>query len=134
MMTHILADRTGPCLQGTWRNIRLIPDPGTGEILNVGVMFCDETGANHVRLLANFERLECLYGDRLDLEHLRFLFHVAQADWAKGSVPCSPSPQLVLSEPKYASGDSVDEILEDLYGDTVTLEPSKPHATHANRA
>lgn len=112
------------CEQGHWFNIALAPDLGTGEQLNVGVGYIDAGGRLHTRMLADFQRLECLYADRLDLDHLRFLLQSVPTAWGAPS----PSPHLQFGPLRYAAGESVAAILDDLYRDIVTLEPGPASA------
>lgn len=120
-----------PALQGQWLNIRLIPDLNTGEVLNLGVGLRID-GQVYAKLLSDFSRLRGLYGERFDPEALDVLIELTRLQVTLGDwPPRSPSPNIVFSAPKYAAGDSVEAILDDLYAVTVSLEPSRPdqHAT-----
>lgn len=128
------ADAAATITRGQWQQIRLIPDPATGEILNVGVLYRADDGTSpHLRLLEDFTRLRCLYGERLDPEHLRFLFRVARSAWGQTDAPQSPSPQLILSAPRYAAGENPEQVVDELYADTVSLEPSPAIDTDEDR-
>ena len=116
-----------PAVRAKWFNIRYIPDLATGEVLNIGVGLIDASGRVHAKLLTDFARLHCLYGARLDPEGLQFFMDLLRESLSWPDVPpCSPSPNFVFSELKYAAGDSVEAILNDFYAMTVSLEPSPP--------
>jgi len=112
-------------VNGQWFNIRLTPDLAAGERLNIGVGLIDEFGSIQTKMLNNFERLRCLYADRIDTSDLEFLSNVLENYWRNDGRPAtSPIANITFSELKYASGSDVSVILEDLYRETVALEPS----------
>ncbi|NEV64721.1 hypothetical protein [Thiorhodococcus minor] len=123
-----------PAVSGQWFNIRFIPDLSTGERLNLGVGLLGEDGRIHAKLLTDFTRLHCLYGERIDSDELRFLLDLLRHGWSHPEEALrSPSPHLLFSPLKYAAGDSLEAILEDLYQVTVTLEPSPQTDRKATR-
>jgi hypothetical protein len=107
-----------PPVRGHWRNLRFTPDPASGETLNIGVVFQSADGDTHLRVLDDFRRLRCLYRQRFDPEHLRFLIRALHSGITAETLP---SPQLALSAPKLAAGNSVNELLDMLFAETVTL-------------
>lgn len=111
-------------VHGQWFNIRFTPDLGTGERLNIGVGLIDVHGGIQTRMLSNFERLRRLYDGRVDLDGLHFLIETLDSYWRnKGHPSTSPIANISFSDLKYASGSSVAEILDDLYTETVLLDP-----------
>lgn len=113
-----IAPAAKPAVRAQWRNLRFMPDPATGETLNLGVVLYTDDGTAHLRTLDDFRRLRCLYRERLDTEQLRFLLRTLPAS---GDPEALPSPQLTLSAPKLAVGDSADALLDTLFAQTVTL-------------
>lgn len=117
-----MPDSIRPQSRGTWQNVRWRPHPSTGELLNVGVVFHEETGRVHVRVLESFERLKCMYGPGISSQ-ARFLMQVIkEAVAAKVEIP---SPSAFLSEQKFASGESPDEVVRALFEATVPLGAPK---------
>ncbi|MDG2517204.1 DUF3037 domain-containing protein [Lysobacter soli] len=117
-----MPDTLRPQSRGTWQNVRWRPHPSTGEVLNVGVVFHEETGRVHVRVLESFERLKCMYGSGISSQ-ARFLMQVIkEAVAAKVEIP---SPNAFFSEKKFASGQSPDEVVNALFEATVPLGAPK---------
>jgi hypothetical protein len=108
----------GRVVRGSWRNVRWIPNLSTGEVLNIGVVFVTSDGEPHVRMLNYFDRVKCLYNAKFARD-AQFLMNVCQeALQAKVELPVS---NVVLSDPKFASGPSVEDVLANLFATTVPL-------------
>lgn len=112
--------RPAPSVAGTWFNIRLTPDLAADERVNIGVGFVNPDGTVLTKLLTRFDRLRCLYDDRLDIRDLEFLVQCLEFDASLRS----PGPNITFSRPAYASGTSAESILQELYDEMVTLEPT----------
>jgi len=109
-----------PGLDGQWYKVVLTPRLETGERFNVGVIMRDSAGFSHWRLLADFSRLRCLYGDEIE-EHTRFLLQVLREHLQhEGSLQDTPSQNLRIEGPFYASGD-IDVTINSLYNTVVPL-------------
>ena len=112
-------------VRGHWFNIRLCPDLAAGELLNIGVGFVGVDGALSVRLLEKLDGLNCLYRGRLLAEDVAFLMRTLRTSLPKSAsareLPSLPSPNLVYSTPQYVAGVSVDDILSELFEETVSL-------------
>ena len=122
-----------PAVKGHWFNIRFTPDLTDGETLNIGVGFVAEDRQVHAKLLSDFTCLHCLYGDRLDFDELQFLIDLLKQHWTYTGVPQSPpSSNIAFSVLKYAAGDSIEAILEELYQETVSLQPDSFAQRRAN--
>lgn len=107
-------------LHGEWFVIRVSPDLATGEMLNIGV--CVRIGGKtHTKILPNATPFFKLYG-KSGRENMLFLFDLLrkQEDWTR-----PVSPQVSMSRPMPVSGNSIDEILDRLYGDMVILDMLK---------
>jgi len=121
-----MAEKAG--VRGTWRNIRWLPNPSTGELLNLGVLFVAADGSPHVRLLDHFDRLTCMYDSRLASD-AKFLIEVTRDALLAGISP--PANNVVLSEPKFASGHSIHEVMSMLFETTVPLGTPKDQPNSA---
>jgi len=115
-------------VRGQWFNIRLQPDLFAGEQLNVGVAFVDHGGTVHTRITDDLSRLQCLYDSRVDLDEMGFIVDMVSALYDRAHIddihakPCSP--QIILGEPAYAAGASIQAILTDFFEETVSLRAS----------
>ncbi|MGX2088595.1 hypothetical protein [Xanthomonas axonopodis] len=109
-------------VKGRWQSVRWIPNLATGEMLNIGVRFEEDNGLAHIRMLNDFDRIKCLYDEALASE-ARFLISVVMDPIHLGS--SLPTPNVFLSEKKYASGPSASSVIEDLYLHVVPL--ARPH-------
>lgn len=114
-------------VKGEWFNIRWIPDFSTGERLNVGVGFISE-GRVYTRLLNYFERIKCLYSSDA-IYHIQFLSDIIK-ECTDNNIFESPTSQIIYDQKGYAQGASIDEVLSNLFDQTITLarkvrEPKK---------
>lgn len=106
-------------IKGEWFNIRWIPDLATGERLNIGVGFI-ENGRVHSRLLSYFERLKCLYGES-SIYHAELVTSIVGQSLRQNKLD-SPLPQVIFDKSGFAQGYSVDEVLTNLFDQTVRLQ------------
>jgi len=113
---------TTPAYQGKWRAISMRLDEYTDEYLNVGVMFC-HGGRVEVRMLDSFDRVKCLYTDRVDLSSLTHLMLDIEdtVRQSKGDLPEELSDSIRLGPALFASGDDLDGLVDDFFDDAVTL-------------
>lgn len=107
-----------PAVQGKWMNIRVRPDFASGELINVGVAFLHEE-AIHFQLIEDFAKAQRIYGETAE-DELRFLLSVLRTSLSSGELS-PPSPNVQLSDAKYAAGTSVDEVLTRLFSSSVSL-------------
>lgn len=112
-------DATDPPFKGKWFEIRIQPDLATDERLNIGVCFLDNKRKLHFKLLDDTSAFLCLYG-RQAKEQFDFMLKAVRYNLEHGaSTPASP--QITYGAPRFAAGFSVQQILDSLYSDTVTL-------------
>lgn len=111
-----------PVCQGQWRAISMRLDEYTDEYLNVGVMFC-HAGKVEVRMLDTFDRVKCLYGDRVDLPSLTHLMLDIEdtVQQSQGDLPSELSDTIRLGPQLFASGENAEEVVDDFFNDVVTL-------------
>lgn len=106
-------------IRGEWFNIRWTPNLASGEKLNIGVGFI-ENGRVHSRLLSYFERLKCLYGDSI-VYHIELVTSII-GESLRQNEKSSPIPQISYNKSGLAQGFSVDEVLTNLFEQTVPLQ------------
>jgi hypothetical protein len=114
------ADTVGaPNVVGRYRLLRVCPDPVTDEWFNVGVCFQAADGSRHYRLLESMNAFKCLYGDHA-VGNLNNLLSVV-ADAAETGNLDQLGPHIRAGQEQYAAGDSVDDILAQMFDTFVTL-------------
>lgn len=109
-------------VKGLWRPISACLDEDTGEFLNVGVMF-EHGGKVEVRMLDSFERIKCLYGQRLDQASLMHLMVDIEETIRRNpaDLPSELSETIRLGEPLFASGANAESVVDEFFLDVVTL-------------
>lgn len=116
-------------IAGQWHNIQLRPDVGAGDTLNVGVAFVDAGNNVHLKMARDLSRLSCLYDDVIDIASFEKLCSVVEEGF--NGVPAEAfqlnklSPNALISEGRYASGTSIEEILARLFEATVPVARPK---------
>lgn len=112
-------------VSGRWHNIQIKPDLGSGEVLNVGVAFVDDAARVHLKMARDLSRLACLYDERIDVrsfERLSALIEDAYSGVNLADFTLSAlSGHAHISEGRFASGASINEILSQFYETTVPL-------------
>lgn len=123
-LTSMVEKRSHPKTSGQWFSIRWTPDIGTGEILNLGLCFIDSESRNiTVRTLADYSRLHCLYSKAIEGD-CRLLISVVRKALENHLFDESPSLNISYGKPQWAQGESAEEIVESIYRQIVTLEPT----------
>lgn len=117
-----LQSSSPPAVKGQWRPISACLDEDTGEFLNVGVMF-QYAGKVEVRMLDTFDRIKCLYSNRINHDDLERLMHdieesIRQSHW---DLPDELSDTIRLGQPLYASGTDAESVVDEFFFDVVTL-------------
>lgn len=109
-------------ITGRWRSISLCLDEDAGEFFNVGVLFTHDEQVE-VRMLDNFDRLQCLFDGRIDFDELfRTLHEIEVAILHNGPELLDELGSTIrLGAPLYASGFSAKEVLDEFFADIVTL-------------
>lgn len=118
-----LLSQRAPRAKGQWQAIKMCFDEDAGEFLNVGVMFRHNSSVE-VRMLDNFDRLKCLFGNRLDTSSVsRTLIDIEDTiHHHLGDFPSLEINSLVhLSAPLFAAGDSPEAVIDEFFSDIVTL-------------
>lgn len=127
-----------PRVKGKWFEIRLTPDPVTGELLNVGVGFIQaRTKAFHFRMLDSGAVFGCLYGPA-GREQFEFLLNTVREALAAHGPSDTISPHITFGPQRYAAGDSAESIVDQMYRTVVSLArrtlfaPNDPQDEKAN--
>lgn len=116
-------------VQGEWFSVQWCPDLATGERLNIGVGFVHENRV-HTKLLERFERIKCLY-DEQGVSQVRLIISFVE-EAVQQSHTISPFSQVCYEQKGFAQGESVSEILNNLYSQTVPLG-QKPRIRAKNK-
>jgi len=109
-------------VNGHWRSIQMCLDQDAGEYLNVGVVFAHQDKVE-VRMLDTFERVKCLYGNRVNIKDLTHYLHDIE-DFifeSRKHLPDVVSSNVRLGPSLFASGDSPEAVVSEFFDDVVTL-------------
>lgn len=107
-------------ISGSWFTVRFMPDRISGEIFNIGVVFIDKTNKCHYRILETTDAFRCLFGAS-GTANIKFMLDIVEEMFANNNYTVTPSPHIIYSNYQTARGESVDEILDDLYRSMVSL-------------
>ena len=117
---RLAVSESAASIHGHWFSIQYRPNLIAGELLNVGVAFIDaDTKSARVKVLEDLDRFGVMFGERLESE-IRFALRSVAACLEKGRIE-PPSENIHFSEPRFASGKSIEEILDQLFVSTVRL-------------
>nr|BDD47004.1 hypothetical protein 12 [Piscirickettsiaceae bacterium] len=120
-------------VSGHWQRIFIEPNPITGERYNVGVLF-NNNGNTSFKLIEDTNRLKCLFNQQAVHNTMFALKHIRAILEQQNNTKVLPDI-FMLSEPMPAAGESVDEILNELFFDIVPLgRPPKQAADKAVKA
>lgn len=74
-------------------------------------------------MLDSFDRVKCLYGNRVDLPSLTHLMLDIEdaVRQSKGDLPDELSDSVRLGQPLFASGEGAEDIVDEFFNDVVTL-------------
>lgn len=109
-----------PLVEGQWFTIQLMPDLVAGEIFNIGVVFIKDGLEVHHKIIPNSKPFFQLYGSN-GADNFNFLLNIVRKRLQDGMYEKSPSPNIIYTEPAFASGTTIDEVLNSLYENMVRL-------------
>lgn len=120
-------------VSGSWYQFQWTPDISTGEKLNIGVGFKEQSGEFSVQMLDYYERINCFYGKGMQFQ-LELACNVARELVFKKELTNSYNltPQITLKKIGFAQGKDVTEVLSNLYKNTIPLG-KKVRKTPKNR-
>ena len=117
---HLLSKDPTATVTGEWFCVRFSPDKTTGELFNVGVVFIDKDKKCHAKLLDSPRVFEHMFGN-LGVANISFLLTVVAETLADSHYNISPSSHITYSPRQTAQGESITEILDDLYHSMISL-------------
>nr|WP_067297312.1 DUF3037 domain-containing protein [Marinobacterium profundum] len=111
---------------GNWRSIQFCIDEDTREFFNVGVVFSNERDVE-VRMLDSFDRLGCLFDNRVDKNWLSHTLHDIESTILEmhGNLPDNLGHNIKIGAPLYAAGMSSEQIVDEFFDHVVTLARPK---------
>lgn len=110
-------------VQGQWRTIKLCLDEDAAEYLNVGVLF-QHGSCVEVRMLDGFDRLKCLYGERVNLGSFAHLMTDIEETIRKKRGVFSDdalADGIRLGPPLFAAGAGPEQVVAEFFDSVVTL-------------
>ncbi len=107
-------------IKGEWFTVRFMPDRITGEIFNIGVVFIDDVQNCHFKLIENANAFKCLFGTS-GVANIAFMLDSVRELLDNNHYLLTPSPNIIYSTPQTAQGESINEILDDLFDSMVSL-------------
>lgn len=109
-------------VSGSWYQFQWTPDISTGETLNIGVGFKEQSGEFSVQMLDYYERINCFYGKEAQFQ-LELACNVARELAFKKELNDTQNltPQIILKRIGFAQGKGATEVLNSLYKNTIPL-------------
>ncbi|WP_423377905.1 hypothetical protein [Burkholderia sp. LMG 32019] len=126
-----------PGFSGVWSTVELQPDIFVPQSFSVGIVVQPYGERLHFKLLDDFKKFECVYGERLSQRSIRevmahaeeVLRMAAQGRKAISSIEID-SDVLRLSNPIFTSGEDCEATIERLFADVIVMAP---HAKRQGR-
>lgn len=113
-----------PKVAGQWFNIRFSPSAAGGELINVGVGYVDgSTRRIHSRLIENLEAFRALFGEAFE-DEVRFSLDVVRSALGRFVLE-APLRTIAFSNPRYAAGESAQDVLDRLFAATVSFAEAR---------
>lgn len=119
-----------PVFKGSWSSIEIQPDIFSPQKFIIGVAVQPINSRLHFKLLDEFKKFECVYGDKFSQSTIRELFNYAESTLriaAQTKRPLSEiefdTEHLSISVPKYTSGADSEVTVERLFSEIVSMAP-----------
>ncbi|MBR8211169.1 hypothetical protein KDW61_21130 [Burkholderia cenocepacia] len=119
-----------PGFSGVWSTVELQPDVFTPQSFSVGVVIQPEGERLHFKLLDDFKKFECVYGDRFPQRSIREIMTYAEEalrSAAQGRKLISAieldSDAIRLSAPTFTSGEDCEATIERLFAEVIVMAP-----------
>lgn len=126
-----------PGFSGLWSTVELQPDVFVPQSFSVGIVVQPEGQRLHFKLLDDFKKFECVYGDRFPQRSIRETMAYAEEalrfaaqDRKSISAITLDSDVLHLSAPIFTSGEDSEATIERLFADVIVMAP---HAKRQGR-
>ncbi|RQS32013.1 MULTISPECIES: hypothetical protein [unclassified Burkholderia] len=122
---------------GVWSTVELQPDIFAPQSFSVGIVVQPEGQRLHFKLLDDFKKFECVYGERFPQRSIREVMAYAEEalrfaaqDRKPISTVALDSDVLRLSAPTFTSGEDCEATIERLFADVIVMAP---HAKRQGR-
>lgn len=110
-----------------------MPNPGNGDQFNIGVAFKPNRGRFQATLMPNAATFRCLYGSN-GAENFSFLIAILAEHIQRTGTLAQISPHVEFGPLRTIHGETVQEILESLYRNVVTLRVPEDQTVVSPRA
>jgi hypothetical protein len=119
-----------PGFSGVWSTVELQPDIFVPQSFSVGIVVQPAGERLHFKLLDDFKKFECVYGERFPQRSIREVMTYAEEALrfaAQDRKPISTitlnSDSLRLSPPTFTSGEDWEATIERLFADVIVMAP-----------
>ena len=119
-----------PAFKGSWSSIEIQPDIFSPQKFIIGVVVQPAYSRLHFKLLDEFKKFECVYGDKFSQSTIRELFNYAESTLRMAAQNKRPlneidfdTEHLSISVPKYTSGSDSEVTVERLFSEIVPMAP-----------
>ncbi|MDR6410158.1 hypothetical protein [Paraburkholderia terricola] len=119
-----------PGFSGVWSTVELQPDIFVPQSFSVGIVVQPTGERLHFKLLDDFKKFECVYGDRFPQRSIREVMtyaeealRLAAQDRKPVSTVTLNTDALRLSPPIFTSGEDWEATIERLFSDVIVMAP-----------
>ncbi|EMH2964025.1 hypothetical protein V6G44_005199 [Burkholderia multivorans] len=123
-----------PGFSGVWSTVELQPDIFVPQSFSVGIVVQPEGERLHFKLLDDFKKFECVYGNRFPQRSIREVMAYAEetlrlAAQSRKSISsiALETDVLRLSAPIFTSGENCEATIERLFADVIVMAPHSKH-------
>ena len=121
---------SAPAFSGNWSTIEIQPDIFSPQKFIIGVVVQPENNRLHFKLMDEFKKFECIYGDRLPQSIVRELFSYAEQTLRKAAQDKTllteikfDTENIMISAPQFTSGNDSEITIERLFNEIVVMAP-----------
>jgi hypothetical protein len=129
-LLNMAQDVPAPGFSGVWSTIELQPDIFVPQSFSVGVVVQPTGERLHFKLLDDFKKFECVYGDRYPQRSIREVMTYAEEALRFAAQERKPisnialnTDALHLSPPSFTSGEDCEATIERLFADVIVMAP-----------
>lgn len=129
-LLSLVQEVPAPGFSGVWSTVELQPDVFVPQSFSVGVVVQPAGERLHFKLLDDFKKFECIYGDRFPQRSIREVMTYAEEALrfaAQDRKPISSitldTDVLRLSTPTFTSGEDCGATIERLFADVIVMAP-----------
>jgi hypothetical protein len=129
-LLNMAQEAPAPGFSGVWSTVELQPDIFVPQSFSVGIVVQPAGERLHFKLLDDFKKFECVYGDRFPQRSIREVMTYAEQVLrfaAQDRKPISAitlsTDALRLSAPTFTSGEDCEATIERLFADVIVMAP-----------